>query len=125
MIRPGQPLDSIQLRKIEAAFLKFCSAIALGCGHLPYHNTIIRPPAVTLNSVVYLELREHLRIKLDAGRVELVPLSLSNLFGCLLIPVYQLTGVARGLRYIHDLDIVHGHLEFVRTPSLEEFTPFT
>ena len=30
--------------------------------------------------------------------------------------------IAHGLRHIHDLDVVHRHLEFVRMLSLQEFT---
>ena len=46
--------------------------VTLKCNRLPHQNTIIRPPAVTPDSVVRLQLREHLRIKSDTGRVELV-----------------------------------------------------
>ena len=73
----GQPEQlfhaSAQTRQVEIVFLKFPSAVALRCDRLPYQNTIIRPPTVTSDSVVRLELGEHLRIKSAVERVELVP----------------------------------------------------
>lgn len=78
VMRPVRPFDSIQIRRIEALFLKFHSTVALKCSRLPYQNTIIRPSAVTSDFVIHLELREHLRIKSNAGRLELVLLPLSE-----------------------------------------------
>ena len=46
--------------------------VTLKCNRLPHQNTIIRPPVVTPDFVVHLQLREHLRIKSDTGKVELV-----------------------------------------------------
>jgi len=94
VIRPERASDSVRICQIETALLKFHSAVALKYNHLPYQNTIIYPPAVTSDSVVRLELREHLRINPAAGRLEL------------------LTGIAHGLHHIHDLQVVHGYLEF-------------
>ena len=78
VVQPSRFSGSTQIRQVEVEFLKFHSAIILQCNCLPHHATIIRPPAATSDSVVHLELREHLRITPDAGRLELVPFGLSS-----------------------------------------------
>ena len=72
VVQYKRPLSPLQTRQIEAAFLRFHSMVTLKFDRIPHQNAIIRPPAVTPDSVVRLQLREHLRIKSDTGRVELV-----------------------------------------------------
>ena len=81
--------------------------------------TIIRPPSIVPDSVVRLQLREHLKIRPDAGRSELVSYILGSISSSADPQYLQLIQIAHGLRHIHDLDATHGHLELVRAPSLQ------
>jgi hypothetical protein len=86
VISPARPPDSAHVRRVEAAFPKFHSGmVGLKYNHLPCQNTIIHLPAIMPGSAVRLELREHLKVTPDAGRLDLVPLQLSDSLARLLI----------------------------------------
>jgi len=68
----------------------------------------------------HLNLGEYLRNNRDAGKLGLVRLSfLSPPLAIILVSRHQLLAVARAMMDIHNLNVIHGNLEIVRTlPSL-------
>ena len=81
----------------------------------------MRSPAVVPDSAVRLDFRES---EGYAGHREagLGTVVVSDALARLLISqsLSQLVGIVQGLCHIHDLDVVHRRLEFVRMSSLQE-----
>ena len=77
-------------------------------------STPKHPSALVFDFMDNMNLREYLRNNRDVGRLELVgflctaPLVMLKSRG-------QLLEIARGVEYMHKLDVIHGNLKSVRS----------
>ena len=80
------------------------------------YSTPEHPLALVFEFMEHLNLGEYLRNNRDAGKLGLVRLSpLPQPLAIVLVSRHQLLAIARAMMEMHNLNVVHGNLEIVRT----------
>ena len=79
------------------------------------YSTLEHPFALVFEFMEHRNLREYLRNNRDAGRVELVRSSLPSHPVDDLVSRHQLLGIARAIKAMHNINVIHGNLGIVRT----------
>ena len=79
------------------------------------YSTPEHPFALVFEFMEHLNLREYLRNNRDVGKLELVRFHPRFFLLPVSVPRYQLLGIARAMKDMHSLNVIHGNLETVRT----------
>ena len=115
-------------------FQRYCREV-LACSQLSHPNVVpfvgiistpSHPFSLIFDTAGHLGLIEYLEKNPQADKMSLVRRTnvYRSAFGCNLIDLPfqpQVRGIARGLRHVHDLDIIHGRLCSVRPPLTSRF----